>query len=202
MKTNRIWLASLLLLPLGAAAAFSQEKKAAPAAAPTDDPMLAKMMEFGTPGPSHKVLDAKVGKWSAKVKMISPDSPPTESAGTSEVKWIMDGRYLQDTYTGDFMGQPFHGMGTTGFDIMKKKYVGTWIDSMSTAIAMSEGTYDAAKKTFTYSGESPDPMAGKYVKSRTVETWTDADHWTMQYYSPGPDGKELMSMEIQYSRAK
>ena len=70
------------------------------------------------------------------------------------------------------------------------------------AIAMSEGTYDAAKKAFTYNGESPDVMAGKYVESRAVETMTDADQWTMQYFTTGPDGKEFMSMEAHYSRAK
>jgi hypothetical protein len=66
----------------------------------------------------------------------------------------------------------------------------------------SEGTFDASTKTFTLMGESPDCMAGKYVKSRTVDKMVDADHWTMQMYSQGPDGKEFMGMEIAYTRAK
>ncbi len=202
MKRNRIWLASLLLLPIGAAVAWSQEKKATPAGAPADDPMMAKMKEFGTIGPAHKVLDMKVGKWTVKGKAMSPGSPAMEFSGTAETRWIMEGRYLQDTVTGDFMGGPFQGSGTTGYDNLKKKYVSTWIDNSGTGIYYSEGTYDAASKTFTMMGESPDLMAGKYVKARSVEKWTDNDHWMAQSFKTGADGKEVMDMEMTGTRMK
>ncbi len=202
MKAKQLCLASLLLLPLGVAGAWSQEKKAAPAGAPSDDPMMAKMMEFGTPGAAHKVLDMKVGKWTVKGKMMTPGQPATEFTGTGETKWIMDGRFLQDTVTGDFMGMQMQGIGTTGYDNMKKKYVSSWIDNMGTGIYYAEGTYDAATKTFTHMGESPDVMAGKYVKCRSVEKWTDNDHWTAQSYKTGADGKEFVEMEMQGTRVK
>lgn len=200
---SKFHVAALLLIPVGASFAFHQEKKPTNAAAATDDPAMAKMMEFATPGPAHKVLDAKIGKWTTVVKWwMAPGTEPTTDTGSCEVKWIMEGRFIEDTYTGTMMGGPFHGRGTTGFDNLKKKYVGTWIDTMGTGIMHSEGTFDAATKTFTYMGESPDAMVGKYVKTRTVEKMIDADHWTVQMYSPGPDGKEFMGMEISYKRAK
>jgi len=202
MKTQ-FCIAALLLIPVNATFAFRQEKKPAEAVAPKDDPALAKMKEFATPGPAHKVLDGKVGKWNAQVKgWTQPGAQPTTDTGTAEIKWIMDGRYLEDTFKGTFMGAPFHGRGITGFDNLKKKYFATWIDTAGTGIMHSEGTFDSASKTFTYMGECPDCMAGKYVKSRTIDKLVDADHWTMQMYSPGPDGKEFMSMEIAYTRAK
>ena len=37
---------------------------------------------------------------------------------------------------------------------MKKKFVGSWVDNMGTGIMFSEGTYDPATKTFTYTSES------------------------------------------------
>ena len=43
-----------------------------------------------------------------------------KSTGSSEVKWIMGGRYLEQTATGTSMGQEFHGMGLMGYDNMKK----------------------------------------------------------------------------------
>jgi hypothetical protein len=73
---------------------------------------------------------------------------------------------------------------------------------MSTAIYYSEGTYDAATRTFTFTGESPDLMAGEYVESRWVETWTDDDHFVSQGYKPGPDGEEFLEMELRYTRAE
>jgi len=197
-----ICLTALVLVPI-ATFAIAQDKKAAPAGAPKDDPFMAKMMEFGTPGPAHKMLDARIGKWTCDVKMIStPGATPMESHATSEVKWILDGRFVQDTTLGDFGGMPFEGHGTTGYDNIKKKYVGTWFDNLGTGISLAEGTYDAATKTFSYMGEGPDVMAGKYVKVRSTEKWTDNDHCTMQCFQPGSDGKEFLCMEIHYTRAK
>jgi hypothetical protein len=168
-----------------------------------DDPMMQKVMEFGTPGAAHKVLEPKVGKWTFEYKCYdAPGGTPQSSKGTAEVKWIMDGRFLEEKVTGDWMGQTFNGTGTAGYDNMKKKYVASWVDNMSTGIMTMEGTYDAGTKTFTYTGECPDFMAGKYVKSRSVEKWTDNDHMVSQAYKAGPDGKEFMFMELHYTRAK
>ncbi len=202
MKT-KLWIAPFLLLPLGAAVASSQDTKARDASAKSDDPMMEKMKELGTPGPAHRVLDPKVGKWNWKMKMfMKPGGTPDESTGTSEVAWVMDDHYLQEETTGSFQGQPFEGLGTFGYDNLKKKYVTSFISNCGTGIGLAEGTYDPASKTFTYTGEAPDMMSGKYVRSRLVERWTDDDHAVVQSFTPGPDGKDFMCMEISYSRAK
>jgi hypothetical protein len=60
------------------------------------------------------------------------------------------------------------------YDAAKKKYVGVWIDSMSTAPMVMEGTFDAAKKTLTMVGDGPGPD-GKPTKHRTVSEWKDED---------------------------
>ncbi|NOT32488.1 MAG: DUF1579 domain-containing protein [Planctomycetes bacterium] len=201
---KQLGIATLLLIPAGAALAYSagsQEKKATPAVATKDDPSMAKMMEFAKVGPSHKALEVKVGKWTASVKAFMPGGETVEANGSSEIQWIMDGRFLKDTFTGEWMGKPFHGEGRMGFDNLKKKYVSTWLDDAGTGIYFSEGAFDAASKSFSFTGDSPDTDAGKYVKSRTTEKWTDNDHFTMQSFVPGPDGKERLSMEIAYARA-
>jgi hypothetical protein len=186
---------ALALVTGGALAAY-----AFTAQSPED---MKKWADFATPGEAHKVLNDKVGKWNMKVKMImAPGAPAQESPATNEVKWIMDGRYLEDHTEGTFNGMPFHGLGHVGYDNMKKKYVGTWMDNMGTGISMSEGTYDAATKTFNYASEMPDPMQGKYLKGRTTERMIDKDHWVMSTYSPTADGKEYLCMEIDYTRAK
>ena len=55
---SQFCIAALLLLPVCASFALHQEKKAVAAAA-TDDPMMAKMKEFATPGLAHKALDVR-----------------------------------------------------------------------------------------------------------------------------------------------
>ena len=144
-----------------------KDAKAKPASAPAagapavDPEMMKKWMEFMTPGAEHKVLDGLVGKWTSQIKMwMDPAAPATESTGTSEMELVMGGRYLHEHDKGSFMGQPFEGMGVTGFDNLKKKYVGSWIDNMGTGIMRLEGSYDAAKKTINYASECPDPTGG------------------------------------------
>jgi hypothetical protein len=194
MKT-RIWLGAIVLIAGGVVTA-----RALTAQSPED---MKKWMEFATPGEAHKLLDGKVGKWNMKLKMVmAPGAPAQESTATSEAKWIMDGRYVEDITKGTFNEMPFEGRGLVGYDNLKKKYVGTWIDNMGTGIGTSEGTWDAAAKTFNYASEMPDPMAGKYVKTRMTEKMIDKDHWVMAMHCAGPDGKEFMSMEIDYQRAK
>lgn len=114
----------------------------------------------------------------------------------------MDGRYVEDTTESEFMGQPFHGKGLVGYDNLKKKYVSTWIDNAGTGVMTGEGTYDASRKTWNYTSESPDVMTGKYIKTRAVEKIVDNDHWTMQMYQPGPDGREFVGLEIHYTRVR
>jgi hypothetical protein len=165
--------------------------------------MAEKWKEFGTPGAAHKVLEERVGTWAVEVKMFeTPGAAPTTTNGKSTIQSILDGRFIQETASGVWMGQPFMGIGTMGYDNLKKKYVSSWIDSMGTALTTAEGTYDDATRTFTLTGECPDVMAGKYTHVRTLEKQIDADHWTIAKYMAGADGKEVLAGQLDYTRAK
>lgn len=164
--------------------------------------MMEKWAAYATPNDAHKVLAAKAGRWSMKVRCFTaPGAPAVETNAISEMKWILDGRFLEDHTNGEMMGQPFQGLGHVGYDNIKGKYISTWTDNMCTGILKGEGTYDSATKTFTYASEMPDPMSGRYVTARSVERVIDNDHWVMQIHAPGPDGQEFMMMELVYTRA-
>ncbi len=213
MNSYRLVAALALLAGAGGlTAAFALQDKApekvpAKASAEKMSPAMAELMAkwdaFMKPGPEHKVLEPLVGKWTTHVKWwMDPAAPPEESDGTGEVKWIMEGRYLQESHKGTSMGKPFEGMGLVGFDNMKKKYVSTWIDNMGTGITTSQGMYDAAKKTISYTTEGLDPTMTKYVPMRIVDTFVDANTFKMEMYGPDKSGKEFQSMEILYKRVK
>ncbi|MDZ4773509.1 MAG: DUF1579 domain-containing protein [Planctomycetota bacterium] len=163
---------------------------------------MEKVMKLVEPGEAHQLFADKVGKWNLKVKLTSPGAPEGESDATSEMKWVLDGRFVEENFNGSIAGQGVTGLGYTGYDNMKQKYVGTWMDNTTTGIVSLEGAYDAATKTFTYTGEMQDPVQGKYVKMRSTEKVVDKDHMVMSTYSPGPDGKEMRMMEVSYTRAK
>lgn len=183
--------------------------KAAPAAAPAEpagmDPAVAaKMAAYATPGPEHKQLEAKVGKWHGKGKFwMDPAGPAMESPIDTEYTMAMGGRFLTDTTKSDMMGMPFEGHGMNGFDNVTKKYVSTWVDNMGTGIMYMEGSYDAASKTLTMTGNMTDPAAGKPTPVKMITKDTDANSFVMEMHCTNPkDGKLFKCMEISYTRAK
>lgn len=165
---------------------------------------MAKMKEFGTPGPEHAVLKAFEGNWTVKSRSwMKPGDNAQLSEATSSMTWVLDGRFLRQIYKGDWAGQPFEGMGFIGYDKMKKEYVSVWIDSTATGIFQSRGQYDAAKKTIKDSGTFSCPMTDEMDKWFRAE-WKIVDKNTLSYsiYFKDEAGKEFKSMELTYKRAK
>jgi hypothetical protein len=168
----------------------------------------AGMMELAKPGENHKLLAAGVGTWDYKVKYwLNPDNPPAESTGTSVARAIMGGRYVITDHTGKMqmpgpdgamVDTEFVGMSVEAYDNVKKKFVSSWIDNMGTGIMNSEGTYDAASKTFTYFAEY-EPMPGMKTRIREVLKATDQNHRTLEYFEDR-GGKAVKTMEITYAR--
>ncbi len=180
-----------------------------PVGQPADEAMaemMKKVQEYATPGEHHKHLDAMAGKWDVVVRWwMQPDAPAEESKGTSEFKWIYDGRYLQQTADMPPCApdQPaFQGMGLYGYDNAKKQAFSVWLDNMGTGIMVAWGTCEAGGKVINMSGEYADPMTGDPSrKFRTVTRLGEKDKFVYEMYVAGPDGKEFKMMEITYTRA-
>jgi hypothetical protein len=159
-------------------------------------------MKASTPGDAHKKLEHMVGTWDTTVKSwMQPGAPPMESKGTAVNSWVLGGRWMEERFTGTFMGMPFSGIGYTGYDNIRKQYVGTWMDNMSTAVMISTGS-GGSGNTYEFSSSMDDPMTGKPSPVTEKVVVTDADHHSMEMWSPGPDGKMFKMMEITYSRKK
>jgi hypothetical protein len=164
------------------------------------DAMMDLYKKLGTPGAPHKMLSRITGSWTARTKnFVSPDKPPVESKGTCEQKMVLDGRFLQQEFTGDMMGMPFTGIGFTGYDNNTKKYVSTWMDSMSTNLLFFEGTAGPDGKTITQESDHVDPARGP-MKWRSVTKIVDENTHTFEMYTITPAGKEEKMMEITYTR--
>src|SRR5262245_53248393 len=104
------------------------------------------------PGPEHEQFKQMEGTWDAAIK-----SQGGESKGVAIYKVGLGGLWLLEHFKADFGGTSFEGHGGTSYDANKKKYVGVWIDSMSTQPLVMEGTYDKTKKTMTMTGDMPTP---------------------------------------------
>jgi hypothetical protein len=160
----------------------------------------AQEMPMPKPGPEHKVLAMDEGTWDAKVEMfMAPGQPPMVSQGTEVNTMGCGGLCLITDFKADMGGTPFDGHGTATWDPSKKKYVGTWVDSMSSGIMTSEGTYDAATKTSTAWSEGPGPT-GEVVKQKGVVVYKDPSTRLFTMSIVGPDGKEVETLKITYKK--
>jgi len=149
---------------------------------------------------NHAQLKYFVGKWDVKSTMWTfPGAPPSTSQNTGEATSVLGGRFILTNFKGSMMGQPFEGIQITGYDNMQKKYMTFWIDSSSTAFFLLSGTYDAAKKTWTDSGQWADPM-GETTSVRSVTRIVSPDEYVYEMYMGMPDGKEFKSLENHYFR--
>ncbi len=190
-----IFLSSLLFLILFFSTAPAQDDK-------YQEEMNKAWTEYMTPGPMHELLSKGTGEWTGDIKMwMDPDQPPTESKGTSTIKPILGGRYFEGTYTGEFGGMPMDGREITGYDNAKKIFFNTWIDNFGTGMMYMEGTYDDSTKTFTYTGNSVDPMTGNEIPIRQTINLIDDDHHRMEMYMTD-NGQEFKTMEINFTRKK
>jgi hypothetical protein len=153
------------------------------------------------PGPEHELLKMEEGTWDAVIEMSPPGAPVMTSKGTEIVTIGCGGLCLISKFDSDMGGMPFQGHGITTYDANKKKYVGSWTDSMSVGMLTSEGTYDAATKVMTTWMEGAD-MTGAVQKLKATSTQADADHRTMMMFMKAPDGTEVQSMKISYTRRK
>lgn len=152
--------------------------------------------EFPKPGPEHEKLKELEGTWDAVMDMGGQ-----KSTATATYKSICGGMWLESNFQGDFGGSKFQGRGIDGYDQAKKKYVGLWFDSMTSAPLHVEGNYDPQMKMLTMTGESLDP-SGKVQKVKNVTETKDKDHFTFKMYMIGPDGQDALAFTIEYTRSK
>jgi hypothetical protein len=219
-------LMTTLLATLIATSLFAQSSPTSPATAagstaaqpatatgqpPNPQEMMKQMMEMSKLNENHKLLSDTNGSWNFAIKMWmnpDPNAKPQESKGTATRKSAMGGRYVMMDVTGKMQmpgedgkmkDMQFKGMGVEGYDNVKQKFVSSWIDNMGTGIQFSDGTYDPATKTFTYTSEM-EPVPGMKTPVREVLKMTDNNHMLMEWYETH-GGQEKKTMEIAYSRA-
>jgi hypothetical protein len=204
MKRSIVVLGILALLAgLTSPMLLAQEQKKGARKKPSQEEMMKRWQEAMTPGDAHKKLEDLVGSWDAEVKtwMNGPKSEPMITKGTSEHKMALGGRFLQQDFTGEMMGQPFTGVGYTGYDNMKKKYVAVWMDNMGTAIATMEGTINKEGTTITTWGKMDEPATGERDKKvKYVMHMIDKDKHVFEMYDLSAGGGKNPTMQITYTR--
>jgi hypothetical protein len=148
------------------------------------------------PGPEHKELQELVGTWDAVMDMNGQ-----KSKATAVYKSVLGGMWVESDFQGKIGEFPFQGRGMDGYDITRKKYVGVWFDSLSSAPMHSEGAYEPGTKRLIMTGEFVGPD-GKSQKFKNTTAMKDKDHFTFQMFMVQPGGQEELAFSVEYTRKK
>ena len=164
-------------------------------------PGMEAHMKHMTPGPAHAYLAKHVGKYKAKSKMwMMPGQDPMETEGETDIAMAVGGLFLQQNFSSNFMGMDMKGLGLTGYDITRGKFVSVWVDSMGSSIIYGEGSWLEEGKSFSIEGKMFDPALGKHIKYRYVNRLDENHNIFFEMYTTPEGGEEVKVLEITYTR--
>jgi hypothetical protein len=152
--------------------------------------LAADMPQMPKPTPEHQWLQQLVGEWESETEAIAePGQPAIHSKGTENIEAI-GGFWTTSEINSSVMEQPFRGMMTLGYDPEKKKYIGTWVDSMTGKLWQYEGLIAPGSNTLTLESEGTCPMSpDKPMKFRDIIELKDKDHKVFSSSVLSDDGK-------------
>lgn len=138
------------------------------------------------PRPEHEFLKRFVGEWEVTTETLFR---PGKSVTT---KGMMTGQMIGNFWVvidrkSDIGGYDYHGRATYGFDSRKKKYVGTWTDSMAPILWQYEG--EANGNRLAVESEGPHPYLPGNHKFRNTWEFKTADEVVLTSEMEGRDGK-------------
>jgi hypothetical protein len=148
--------------------------------------------------PEHELLKQDVGTWHTEIRVWpGPGAEPIASTGHETSKLLPGGLWLETRFEGTMGNTPCVGVGTWGYDPVEKKYVGTWVDSMTSYITLISGDYDPETKTMTHTSEARDPTGKKFQRKSTLRYLDDGSR-LVEAYAAGEDGQTWKMMEVKY----
>ena len=158
--------------------------------------------QLPTPQKEHEWLEQFVGEWESEAEAVfAPGMPPIKCKGTETARKL-GGFWIVAESESTPMDMPMSAVMTLGYDTEKKKYVGTWVDSMFNHMWKYEGTVDDAGKVLTLEAEGPNPLTGKLGKFRDVTEFKSKDHKVLTSSMQGEDGEWVTFMTANYRRKK
>jgi len=149
----------------------------------------------------HKLLEQLVGEWdTVSTASIEPGKPAMICKGSEEIRRV--GKlWTVATGAATINGQEMAWTLTLGYDPELKKYVGTWIDSMTPYLWKYEGTLDSTGKVLTLNTEGPNPMApGTRAKFREVIEFTGPGERKMTSQMETEKDKWVPFVTVEYKK--
>lgn len=152
------------------------------------------------PGPEHAWLARMEGRWAVESKFrMSPEMPWSEYSAVETVETVAGGFWILSTQTADFEGMPYEGRLLLGYDQLKGKYSGAWIDSFGSWMTPLEGERHAGSDTLATRCLMLDGMKGVFEEVHMTTRIVDDNRIEFEMHKPAPEGGRYLAM-VQTSR--
>jgi hypothetical protein len=149
--------------------------------------------------PEHARLTAMTGTWDVGMTFwFQPGSPGLTTTGTSTIRALFGGLFVEEKIEGALNGTPFTILAWTGFNGETHQYEATRIASTNGSRIAEIGSYDEAKKQFELKADYP--LAGQTWHQRTVIQPASPDAMTATSYLSFGTVPEWKGVEIKYAR--
>lgn len=192
-------IAGVLLIGAAATLAFTQPEKA-----PADKPPEAAAAEGDAtnPGSIHAKLMKLAGSWETATTFEMAGQPATKSKGAVSIAEALDGRFVQETGSGEMEGMPVKDFKMWGYNGGSKKYEAVWTWTLSTGFLYLNGESKDGGKTIQWKAWF-DNESGEREDFEATTTFTDDDHFSTKLYGGKlPVGSAGPVMLTEYSRKK
>jgi hypothetical protein len=147
----------------------------------------------------HARLTAMIGTWDVEMTFwLRPGGAGIPTKGTSTIRPLFDGRFVEEAIEGTLNGAPFSTLAWTGYNPETHQYEATRISSTNLARIEEAGTYDDTTKQFELKADYP--LAGDTWHQRTVIQMTSQDAMVAASYLRFGTVPEWKAVQIKYTR--
>ena len=149
--------------------------------------------------PEHARLVSMCGTWDVEVTFwFQPGRPGVTTRGTSTIRSLFDGLFVEEKIEGLLNGAPFTTLAWTGFNTVTHQYEATRIASTNSMRIVETGGYDEKARQFELKADYP--LAGETWHQRTVIQPVSNDSMAAISYLSFGNVPEWKSVEINYTR--
>ena len=147
----------------------------------------------------HSRLIAMCGTWDVEMTFLfQPGRPAVTIKGTSTIRPLFDGLFVEEKIEGSLNGTPFTTLAWTGYNTATHQYEATRIASTNTVRIAESGGYDETNKRLELKADYR--FAGDTWHQRTVIQQASADAMTATSYLSFGSVPEWKGVEIKYTR--
>jgi len=149
--------------------------------------------------PESARLAAMCGTWDVAMTFwFRPGGPGVTTKGTSTIRPLFEGLFIEEKIDGTLSGAPFTTLAWTAFNTATHQYEATRIASTSPSRYVETGGYDEKAKQFELKADYV--LAGDTWHERTLVQQTSADAMSATTYLRFGTVPEWKAVEITYTR--